>query len=56
MLEELNASRFDACIADIPAACPSFADDGALVTLSPYALQKKPRCNCQIQSEMEISI
>ncbi len=27
MLEELKASRFGACIADIPAACPRFADD-----------------------------
>ncbi len=27
MLEELKASRFGACIADIPAACPSCADD-----------------------------
>ncbi len=41
MLEELKASRFGACIADIPAACPRFADDGALVTLSQYALQKQ---------------
>ncbi len=56
MLEELKTSRFGACIADIPAACPRFADDGALVTLSQYALQKTNRCNCQIQQEMEISI
>ncbi len=41
MLEELKASRFGACIADIPVACPSFADDGALVTLSQYAIQKQ---------------
>ncbi len=41
MLEELKASRFGACIADIPAACQGFADDGALVTLSQYALQKQ---------------
>ncbi len=34
MLEELKASRFDACITDIPATCPSFEDDGTLVTLS----------------------
>ncbi len=41
ILEELKASRFDACIGDIPAEYPSFADDGALVTLSQYALQKQ---------------
>ncbi len=41
MLKELKASRFGACIADIPAACPRFADDRALVTLSQYALLKQ---------------
>ncbi len=40
MLEELKASRCCACIADIPAECPRFAD-GALVTLSQYALPKQ---------------
>ncbi len=42
MLEELKASRFGACIADIPAAS--------------ICLTETSRCNCQIQSEMEISI
>ncbi len=41
MLEELKASGFGAYIADIPGTCPSFADDGALVTLTQYALQKQ---------------
>lgn len=40
MIVELKASRYGAGIADIPGTCLCF-DDGALVTLSQYVLQKQ---------------